>query len=174
LVTQLKQPVSWPPEERCFGRSGEEFAAQDSEQATHETLAAADTKIIKDTTSLGYSHAHRGRARVWAGQMREGAVDLRAAIELWGRSLPSEAKDRFERARSLALLAKLGADSNSGVTAEEAEGFAGQAVAALAEAFASGWSQSAELQEPDFDPLRERADFQKLQADLQAVAVAPR
>ncbi|MFN7842260.1 MAG: hypothetical protein ACK5YR_23020 [Pirellula sp.] len=50
------------------GRSGEEFAAQDSEQATHETLAAAD--------------------------------------------------------------AKLGADSNSGVTAEEAEGFAGQAVAA--------------------------------------------
>jgi hypothetical protein len=129
LVTQLKQPVSWPPEERCFGRSGEEFAAQDSEQATHETLAAADTKIIKDTTSLGYSHAHRGRARVWAGQMREGAVDLRAAIELWGRSLPSEAKDRFERARSLALLAKLGADSNSGVTAEEAEGFAGQAVA---------------------------------------------
>ena len=156
------------------GRSGEEFAAQDSEQATHETLAAADAKIIKDTTSLGYSHAHRGRARVWAGRMREAAVDLRAAIELLGKSLPSEAKDRFERARSLALLAKLGADSNSGVTAEEAEGFAGQAVAALAEAFASGWSQSAELQEPDFDSLRERADFKKLQADLQAVAVAPR
>ena len=75
---------------------------------------------------------------------------------------------QFERSRSLALLAGLGGESKSGVTKAEAAAFADQAVAALADAVKAGWALPGELKEPDFDPLRGRDDFKKLQAELEA------
>ncbi len=62
----------------------------------------------------------------------------------------------------LALLATLGNDASSGVSAVEAATFSDQAVAALREAIEFGWAQPDELKAPDFDTLRSREDFRKL------------
>ena len=51
----------------------------------------------------------------------------------------------------MALLAGLGRDAKSGVTAAEAAAFADQAVAALRDAISAGWARRDELKEPDFD-----------------------
>jgi hypothetical protein len=75
---------------------------------------------------------------------------------------------RFERSRALALLAGLGGESKSGVTKAEAAAFADQAVAALRDARSAGWNVPDELKEPGSDPLRWRADYQKLVAELEA------
>ena len=80
---------------------------------------------------------------------------------------------RFDHARTLALLAGLGAEAKSGVTKSEAARFADLAVAALRDAFHAGWNQRFELKEPDFDALRSREDFQKLVADVAAKAEKP-
>ena len=53
-------------------------------------------------------------------------------------NLPIET--RFERVRALALLAGLGKDPKSGVTAAEADGFANRSVAALRGAIDAGWA----------------------------------
>ena len=89
-----------------------------------------------------------------AGQPKEAAADLRKALELLAKDSAADAEDRFEKSRALALLAKLGADTKSGVSADEAKAFADQAVAALADAAKAGWAQPAELREPDFDAVR--------------------
>jgi hypothetical protein len=70
------------------------------------------------------------------------------------------------------MLAGMGGDAKSGVTAAEAATFADEAVAALRDAVNAGWSQADDLKEPDFDPLRKRDDFQKLVKELEAKAAA--
>ena len=75
---------------------------------------------------------------------------------------------RFERVRALALLAGLGKDPKSGVTAAEAASFADRSVAALRDAIDAGWAVRDGLKEPAFDPLRGREDFQKRVAELEA------
>ena len=92
----------------------------------------------------------------------------RKALELWAKTADPDAEDLFEQARVLALLATLVDDPNSGVTSDEAKGFADRSTATLAEAIKAGWVQPAELREPDFDAVRDRADFQKLQVEMEA------
>ena len=50
----------------------------------------------------------------------------------------------------------------------EAGTLADQSVAVLAAAVKTGWALPSELKEPDFDPLRGRADFQRLVAEVKA------
>jgi hypothetical protein len=68
------------------------------------------------------------------------------------------------------LLAGLGGEAKSGVTAAEAAAFADQSVAALRDGLQAGWGLASELKEPDFDALRRREDFQKLLAELEKKA----
>ncbi len=150
------------------GRFAEAFVALDAGLAIREKLVAADTKTTDDTNYLGYSHACLGWARVRAGQPKEAADDLLKAVELWAKTADPDAEDLFEQARALALLANLGADPKSSVTADETKGFADRAAATLAEAIKAGWVQPAELRKPDFDAVRDRADFQKLQVEMAA------
>jgi hypothetical protein len=56
------------------------------------------------------------------------------------------------------------------VTKDGAAAFADQAVAALRDAFSTGWGLTNELKEPDFDAIRGRDDFKKLVAELEAKA----
>jgi tetratricopeptide (TPR) repeat protein len=156
------------------GQFGEAFAALDKGLDRRQKLADANPKNPVYTKDLGYSHADRGAAHVRAGHPAEAAADLRRAIALWDKLETPESETRFERSRALALLAGLGADARSGVTAIEAARFADQAVATLQDALQSGWAQLDELKEPDFDPLRKRADFQKLVQELEAKAAAAR
>src|SRR5262249_42638205 len=98
---------------------------------------------------LGYSLAYRGWARVRTSQSAEAAADLRRALELWSKDKPPDLEPRFEGARALALLAGLGADVKSGISADEAAALADQAVAALQAAIQAGWANRNELKEPD-------------------------
>jgi tetratricopeptide (TPR) repeat protein len=154
------------------GRFQEALVSLDKGQARFQQLADAHPGNATITLRLGYSHAFRGAARARAGQPAEAAADLRKALNLWSHTKEPDAEDHFERARALAVLAGLGADAKSGVTAAEAATFADQAVAGLQDAVRAGWTQREELQEPDFDPLRQRGDFQKLVKGLEAKAAA--
>jgi hypothetical protein len=107
---------------------------------------------------------------VRSGQLLQAPADLRRAIDLWANDPERTPEQRFERARTLALLAGLGEKAKSGVTAAEAATFGEHAMAALRDAFSSGWGWPDELKEPDFDALRGRADFQRLLAEVQAKA----
>ena len=156
------------------GQFAEAFAALDRGLALRQQLTESHPENPIYTTDLGRSHADRGGAHIRAGHPAEAATDLRRAIALWDNLETAQPETRFERSRALALLAGLGADSRSGVTATEAAQFADQAAAALRDAVQAGWAQLDELQEPDFDPLRQRADFQKLVKDLEAKETAAR
>jgi hypothetical protein len=78
---------------------------------------------------------------------------------------PAEAAADLRRTRVLALLAGLGGNAKSGVTAAEAKTFADQFVAP-AVVVQLGWALPSELKEPDLNALRDRTDFQKLVAEV--------
>ena len=136
-------------------------------------MAEAGPTKTSYSIELGESYANRGMARVRAGQPAEAAADLRRALELWAKAPLIDIEPRVERSRSLALLAGLDGDAKSGVTAAEAKLFADQSVAALTDVVKLGWALSSELQEPDFDMLRGRPDFQKLLVEVEARAKHP-
>jgi serine/threonine protein kinase len=141
------------------------FAALDTGLAIRQKLADAHPTNKLYTNGLALSHAYRGGARIGAGQ--PAAAELRLAVELWTKDKTPDSETCFGRARAMALLAGLGADATSGVTAAEAATFADQAVTALRDAIQAGWAQRDEPKEPDFDPLRQRKDFKKLMAELE-------
>jgi tetratricopeptide (TPR) repeat protein len=146
----------------------EAFAALDRGLALRQKLVNAHPRNDSYSNDLGYSHAYRGGAHVRAGHPALAAADLRRALELWAKNNRPGHEDFFERSRVLALLAGLGADARSGVSAAESAAFADQAVASLRDALTAGWSYPAELKEPDFDAIRDRADCRKLLADRDA------
>jgi serine/threonine protein kinase/tetratricopeptide (TPR) repeat protein len=148
-------------------RFAEASTAVDTGLGRLQKISEADPNNADYMKGLGHSHAYRGWLLVRSEQRSQAAADLRRALELFARSKASSLDDRFERSRSLALLAGLGEVANSGVTTAEAAMFADHAVASLRDAFGAGWGQADELNEPDFNPLRSRADFQKLVAEVQ-------
>jgi serine/threonine-protein kinase len=150
-----------------LGRAAEGFAALDRGQAMCQELVDAYPAIAEYRARLCSSHAARGAAHARAGHAAGAAADLRRAVELWAKVANLDADDHFERSRALALLAALAGDAKSGVSAAEAPAFADQAVAALRDAVKAGWRQRRELKEPDFDALRTREDFRKLQKELE-------
>src|SRR5437868_2940379 len=99
-----------------------------------QTRLDVDPKTTLHTFNRGWSHALRGWALVRAGQPAA-AADLRRAVELWARLPGLDVETRFKRSRVLALLAGLGGDAQSGVTAAEAQTFADQALTSLRDAF---------------------------------------
>ncbi len=148
-------------------RFAEAFAALDTGLALCQKVADADPKRTETVRQLGSGHAIRGWARVRAGQPALAAPDLRRALELWAKTPQEDIEMRFERGHVLALLAGLGKDPKSGVTAAQAAAFAEQSVPALRDAVSSGWNLPDELKEPDFDAIRDRADFKKFVAELE-------
>jgi serine/threonine protein kinase/tetratricopeptide (TPR) repeat protein len=146
------------------------FNALETGLAIVQNVSGSNPGNPKYTKDLGLCFAYRGAARVHAGQPVEAVADLRRAIEVWAGIPHLEVGTRFEGARALALLAGLGKDAKSGVTATEAAALAERSIAALRDAMAAGWNLPEELKEPDFDAIRDRADFKKLMADLDATA----
>jgi tetratricopeptide (TPR) repeat protein len=172
-VAEFQNDLAWSYIE--FGRLlarqqrlTEALTTIDAGLAIRQKLAEADPKNTEYTSDLGYSHAYRGWALVRSAQPSKAAVDLRQAVELWATARSPNPETRFEWGRALALLAGLGGDAKSGVTAAEAARFADQSVAALRDAIRAGFDSPNEIKEPDFDPLRGRDDFKKLLAELEA------
>jgi tetratricopeptide (TPR) repeat protein len=134
-----------------------------------QRLAKGDPSNAHFSGWLGESYAVRGLARARAGQAAEAVADLRLALQLLAK-FPDDIEMQVERARVLAILAGLSGDAKSGITKDEVKAYADQAVAALAAAIKTGWTQPSELKESDFDAVRGRADFQKLVAEVEAKA----
>ncbi|MDX1929101.1 MAG: protein kinase [Pirellulaceae bacterium] len=150
------------------GRFAEAFDTFESGLSLRQKLVVEYPNESDYTVGMAYCYAYRGWARVRAGQSKEAAIELRKVIELITRDKTWDLDLRFERVRSLALLAGLGADEKSGVTQDEAGIFADQCAAELAEAIKDGWANLMELKEPDLDVMRDREDFQKHFAALEA------
>jgi tetratricopeptide (TPR) repeat protein len=149
-------------------RFAEAFAVLDSGLSLCQKLADADPKSTEYARQLGIGHAIRCWTRVRAGQSALAAADLRRALELWAKTPHLDIQTRFERGRVLALLAAFGKDPESGVTAAQAAAFADRSIEALREAFAYGWNLPDELREPDYDAIRDRADFNALVTELES------
>jgi eukaryotic-like serine/threonine-protein kinase len=148
----------------------EAFTALDQAVVLGETLTR-DTPSNPDyTRSLGNSLAYRGMARFRSGQPAEAAADLRRAVELMAKNPTDLLERQLERSQALALLASLGGEPKSGVSTADAKTFADQSVALLRDAIKAGRGQPDKLNERDFDSLRNRDDFKKLVADLEANA----
>jgi WD40 repeat protein/tetratricopeptide (TPR) repeat protein len=148
-------------------RFAEAFTALDAGLAIRRKLAEGNPKNTEFASDLGLSYAFRGAARGRAGQPAEAAADLQRALESWAKVPSPSTETRFERARALALLARLGKDAASGVATALAATSADQAVTALRDAIQDGWAECDELKGPDFEVLRDRADFQQLAAALE-------
>jgi hypothetical protein len=151
-------------------RSAEGLAPAEEGLAIRVKLTEGEPVPISYT--LASSYGKRGMVRIGAGMPAEAAADLRHALEIMARSPPLRPGERFDRLQILALLAGLGADARSGVTKEEAAAFADQAIVALAEVVKTGWVLPGDLKDSDFDALRDRSDFQKLFAEVEAHAKA--
>jgi tetratricopeptide (TPR) repeat protein len=119
-------------------RFAEAFTAVGTGLTLLQKLTEADQENTGYARGLGHSYAYRGWALVRSGQPWKAAADLRRALELWAKAKASSLEDRFERSRALALLAGLGGEAKSGVTAAEAAMFADQAVASLRDVFRAG------------------------------------
>jgi tetratricopeptide (TPR) repeat protein len=145
------------------------LAAFDSGLALRKKLVEVEPKNPLYTNHLGYSYAWRGADRLPTGQTAEAAADLRRAVEIWSGNPASDGFTRFEIAKALALLAGLGGDAKSGVTAAEAKAFADRSVTALADAVKAGWRPVGinDPKNPAFDAIRHREDFQKLLGELE-------
>jgi serine/threonine protein kinase/tetratricopeptide (TPR) repeat protein len=172
-VAEFKSDLAWSDLElgRLLARQerfAEAFTAIVAGLAIRQKLAEADPKNMEYVSDLGYSFSYRGWALVRSAQPSRAAADLRQAIELWAKAKSPNPETRFERSRALALLAGLGGEAKAGGTAAERARFADQSVAALREAISAGFNWPNQLQEPDFDSLRNRADFQKLVAEVDA------
>jgi tetratricopeptide (TPR) repeat protein len=153
-------------------RFAEAFAALDTGQALCQKLVDAHPTSVRYVNNLAISHVNRGWAHARAGHAAFAAADLRRALELMARDKAPDLDMRFERSLALALLAGLGREAKSGVTAAEAAAFADQSVAVLRDAIQAGWARADELQDPDFDPLRKRDHFQKLVKEAEARSAA--
>jgi tetratricopeptide (TPR) repeat protein len=142
----------------------------DQSVAIMQKLAQKSPDNTTFKTYLGCIHSVRGFARARTGQPAEAAADLRRAVEVLHTDAPLNISQRFYRSWALAQLTGFGGDAKSGVTAAEAAAFADQAVAALRDAIQAGWANPDDLKEPEFDLLRKRDDFQKLQKEVEARA----
>jgi serine/threonine protein kinase/tetratricopeptide (TPR) repeat protein len=149
-------------------RLPEAFTALEKGLAILQKLTKADPNNESYNRELGENYAFRGGARVHAGQPAEAVADLRRALEIWAALPNLDIEIQVERSRALALQSGLGGDAKSGVSKTEAGTLADQSVAVLAAAVKTGWALPSELKEPDFDPLRGRADFQRLVAEVKA------
>ena len=158
-----------------LGRSAEALEAIEAALALRVKASEEDTgkNEFNNMRLIGVASTYGGGlVQIGAGRPAEAAADLRHSLELMAKLRPTRPEARFDRTRSLALLAGLGADARSGVTKEEAAAFADQSVAALAEVVKTGWVIPGDLKESDFDAVRDRADFRKLFAEVEAKAEA--
>ena len=154
-------------------RFPEAFTALDTGLAIRETLAQGAPSNPDYARDLALSYACRGWARIRAANLSQPPPTCGGPSNS-GPNFPTCLDIRFERARVTSLLAGLGKDAKSGVTAAEAAAFADQATAALRDAIKVGWTRKPdELKEPDFDSLRDREDFQKLRSELDTKTSKP-
>jgi serine/threonine protein kinase len=150
------------------------LATLDRAQALFEGLRQETPGATVFLIGLGSCRTLRGSVLKEAGRVAEAAAELRRAVAQWDEAGELPADGRLARSKALSLLAGLAKDAKSAVSAAEGARSADAAVAGLRDAFRAGWTQPEELEEHDFDTLRQRDDFRQLRQDVEVKAAAGR
>jgi len=160
---------------RQTGKMDESLAAFEMSQKLKQTLSDEYPTNTLYKNNLASVYNTIANLHLKLGRLSDAVENLKKAVASWGLDPAPSNNVRFERARALAILASFGDKEASGVSPEDAEGFAEQATSILADAIQAGWTQTQSLREPEFDSLRTRPDFQQLQpnVDGQTEEIAP-
>jgi tetratricopeptide (TPR) repeat protein len=156
------------------GQYADALATLDRAQALYEGLRQETPGATVFLIGLGSCRTMRGSALKEAGRPAEAAPELRRAVAQWDEAGELPADGRLARSKALSVLAGLAKDAKSGVSAAEGARSADAAVAGLRAAFQAGWTQPEELDEPEFDAVRQRDDFRQLKQDVEVKAAAGR
>ncbi|MDG3004916.1 hypothetical protein [Paludisphaera mucosa] len=167
---------------RGRGQRAEAMARAEKAQALLERLTVERPDEPRDVTALAFSRQLRGRLLAQEGRLAEALKAFQGAADLLEGLKERDADDAYALACNLSLGLTLIGVKDGGKPIEDAEDpalgphdrlrrnvYARRAVSALRQAVAQGFDRlDVYLHDPALDPLRPRADFKKLLADLAA------
>ena len=152
---------------RSSGRAAEAKSFYDRAIALLEQRFKDEPLLAWAGYPIVYSMRRRALALRDLGDPARAAADTRQALLRCDGSPPQSGTHSFETACGHATLAGLAGRAGSGVAAAEGEQEAARAMEWLGRAIASGFRNANLLRvESALDPLRDRADFKKLVAEL--------
>jgi tetratricopeptide (TPR) repeat protein len=153
---------------RSLGRPAEARGDYERAIALKEPRVREDPADMRHQFVLVCSLRRRGLALRDLGDPVGAAADVRRALAFCAGPQPPLAGDLFETACCHAALAGLAGRAGSGVSAAGGEDESAKAMECLGRAVAIGYRNANELRiESALDPLRNRADFKKLMAELE-------
>ncbi len=154
--------------ERTSGRAPEAKACYDRAIALRQRFVKDDPAHIWYRYSLVSATWRRALALLDLGDIAGAAADTRRALEVLDGLQTRSGGHLFETACCHAVLACLAGRARSGVSAAEGQEAAAQAMEWLRRAVANGFRNANLVRiESALDPLRDRADFKKLVAELE-------
>jgi eukaryotic-like serine/threonine-protein kinase len=153
---------------RSRGRALEAKSFYDRAIALQEQLLRDEPTFTLVLYSYFSSTRRRGLALRDLGDQAGAAADTRHALRMADGLVSRAGGFIFELACCHAVLAGLAGKAGSGVSAPEAEAEAASAMECLGRAVASGYRNTIRIRiESALDPLRSRADFKRLMAELE-------
>ena len=153
---------------RSSGRAAEAKAFYDRAIAMREQRTKEDPASASHVYRMIALTRHRGLARRDIGDNSGATADTRRALDLCDGLSPRWGQHLFETACCHAALADLSGRAGSGVSAAEGAAEAASAMEWLGRAVANGYRNTNQLRiESALNPLRDRADFKKLMAELE-------
>jgi tetratricopeptide (TPR) repeat protein len=159
---------------RAQGRAAEACAIYERAVALTDPPAREKPADPEYVVKLVSALWRRGLVRRDQSDLSGAAADLRRAVAL-GNGLPPRTTVYFlERVYAHAVLSSLAGRDGSGVEQAEAANHADLAMRCLTRAVAVGYGNVKHLRiESALDPLRDRADFKKLMAELEKNSPPP-
>ena len=151
---------------RMDRRDAEAREGYDRALAVGEPLAKNNPTSTLYQAAVAHSLRGRGMARFGLGDLAGAVADVRRSLATWNAIPTRTAEDWFETACCHAALAGFAAEAASGINAADAKSEAGEAVRSLQIAVRGGYRTPAYFHTKDLDPLRDRADFKALLAEL--------
>jgi tetratricopeptide (TPR) repeat protein len=153
---------------RAFGRAPEAEACYAQAVGIREQLLKEEPTHAWYRYDLAKSSWRRGLALVELGDVAGAAVVARRGLKVSDGLLSRSGLHILEPACCHAVLAGLAGRAGSGVSAAEGEAAAARAMESLRQAIANGFRNANVLRiESALDPLRDRADFKALVAELE-------
>jgi tetratricopeptide (TPR) repeat protein len=152
------------------GETAKALADCEEALATRQKLCDAQPALHWLRWELAGSHSALGTVQRRAGRPADAAASFRRAIALMEQLPMTTPRNLYLSACCHAQLAGVAAQSGSGLTAEQGAAEAERATATLRKAYARGFGAARLRLDAALDPLRQREDFRKLLADIDAIS----